>query len=92
MSEVPGPESIAEIEEQIQETRADLAQSIDELTDRLNPSTQLHTAVEQGQAAARTAMERAQSATEGHEREVAIAAGVVLFLLLVLRRRRRRRR
>lgn len=67
------------LKEEIAQTRSDLAETVDELSHRLDPR-------EQAKAAAQAGRETVQT----HQRELVIAAAVVcaLFLVRVIARRR----
>jgi hypothetical protein len=85
----PQTATIAAIESDIEEARAELSATIDELSERLNPKNQARHAAESAKASAAEAAERTRSKAQGHEREILMAVGAVLVLLLLRRRRRR---
>lgn len=68
-----------QLKEEIARTRSDLAETVDELSHRMDPREQAKAAAQAGRDAVQT-----------HRRELAIAAAVVcvLFLVRVVTRRR----
>lgn len=80
-----GPRSKEEIEAEIQATRVQLGQTVDELSHRLDVKSRLKEQVAAGREQATRRMQEQPAIP------MAAAAGVVLLLTLVVWRRRRRR-
>jgi len=93
MTSNPEPVDEAEaIRRDIERTRAELAGTVDALSDKLNVKKQAADKVTEAKAAASDKVDVAKTAVVDHQREVTIAGGVAAVLLLVVLIRRRRSR
>lgn len=97
MSETRPTRTAAEIEADLARTRSELTATVNELSDRLNPRTQLNAAKESARAAAADFSTRAREmgdrAAGGDPTALAIVAGVIataagVVIGAVLRRKR----
>jgi hypothetical protein len=65
-AEVPSNDPVAAVKADIEETRAELQETVDELSDRLNPKVQAHRAAESlSETAKRAATETGSAAHQG---------------------------
>lgn len=83
-----------EIERQIETTRSDMGQTVDQLVDRLRPANQVKEAKVKAQNFAQQAKVTFTDAVEGDvdsQKKLGIAAGVVAGVLLLAKLRRRHR-
>lgn len=79
-------DEVAAAQAEVDQTREELQETVDELAERLNPKNQAKAAGARASEFAQQRIEQLRHLLQGHEKVVAGAAGVLIVTVLFLRR------